>query len=75
MGVAESTGYAWARAHGEDVQNGTAAESKTSFARLIRQSDVQTFIELEVSGVVIRVPREFDADSLTQLIEVIRRSA
>jgi hypothetical protein len=73
VGIAVSTGHAWSKGHREG--KGNAVAKGNGFARLIRQSDVSSGIELEVSGVVIRVPREFDADSLTRLIAVVRRSA
>ena len=73
VGIAVSTGHAWSKAHrgGKDED----ASRGNGFARLIRQSDVSSSFELVVSGVVIKVPREFDADSLTRLIGVVRRSA
>ena len=73
VGVAVSTGHVWSKACGQNRRK-DAVEGK-GFARLIRQGDVSSAIELEVSGMVIRVPREFDADSLAQLITVVRRSA
>lgn len=76
VGVATSTGYAWARAQrAKPVVESLASKSGVGFARLVRQSEVRALIELEVAGVMIRVPAAFDADSLARLINVIRRSA
>lgn len=73
VGIAVSTGHIWSKAHGQNKEKD--AVSGNGFARLIRQGDVSSAIELEVGRVVIRVPREFDAESLLQLIAVVRRSA
>ena len=73
VGIAVSTGHIWSKAHGQAKKNNAVQDN--GFARLIRRSDVTSAIELEVSGVVIKVPREFDADLLAQLIAVVRRSA
>lgn len=73
VGIAVSTGHAWSKVHRQGKEK-DAGQGKR-FARLVRQSDIRSTIELEVSGVVIRVPGEFDADALARLIGVVRRSA
>ena len=76
VGVAASTGYAWASAQRQKSGKWKpAAKGNAGFARLVRQSEVRTLLELEVAGVVIRVPSAFNADALVELIHAVRRSA
>ena len=73
VGISVSTGHIWSK--GDRQGKEKAPVQGNGFVRLIRQSEVGATVELELSGVVIRVPPEFDADSLARLIGVVRRSA
>lgn len=76
VGIAKSTGYAWSRLP-RDTKSAASATATTRFARLMRTKDVQphAVIELEVAGVVVKVPPHFDADALARLVAVLRGQA
>lgn len=66
VGVAPSTGYSWRLG-----MRGKALK-KPQFARLYAQSQAPSRIELEVSGVVIRIEGGFDQEVLGKLLTVVR---
>lgn len=76
VGIANSTGYAWARLQ-RDMEPVASSALRPRFARLIRTNDVlpHPVIEVEVAGVVVKVGRDFDDDALIRLVTVLRRSA
>ena|SRR4028118_656654 len=73
VGIAKSTGYAWSRL-ARDTKPTANATATPRFARLIRTKDVHSHpvIELQVAGVVVKVPSDFDTDSLARLVAVLR---
>ena len=76
VGIAKSTGYAWSRLP-RDTKLAAGATATPQFARLMRTKDVHPHpvIELEVAGVVVKVPLDFDADALARLVAVLRGQA
>ena len=76
VGIAKSTGYAWSRLP-RDIKLAASATATPRFARLMRTKDVHPHpvIELEVAGVVVKVPLDFDADALARLVAALRGQA
>ena len=68
-GVASSTAYKWARA---GQQAGASSSRPPQFARLVPQSQVAPRIEIEVSGVTIRVAADIDSKALARLIAIVK---
>jgi hypothetical protein len=69
VGIANSTGYKWARSIAQTVQ---PAKKPPQFARLVPKGQISPRIEVEVSGAILRVDAGIDAHVLARLVTALR---
>ena len=76
VGVTASTGYAWARRDREQRSNDErpAAATVPGFARLVRQCEMPSRIEIDIAGVVLRVDERINVVALAGLVAAIRKA-
>ena len=71
VGVAVSTGYEWAR----PLRPSTVREPASRvphFARLVREADAGSRMQIDIGGVVIKLESNFDDDALVRVIRIVR---
>lgn len=69
VGVANSTGYKWARSIAKTVQ---PTRKSPQFARLVPTGQISPRIEIEISGAILRVDADIDAQVLARLVTALR---
>lgn len=73
VGIANSTGYKWARSIAQTVQPvQKPAQKPPQFARLVPHGQISPRIEIEVSGAILRVDAGIDAHVLARLVTALR---
>lgn len=70
VGISTSTGFVWSQPLRRAAVKGP--QKAMRFARLVPQATVEKQIQLEVSGVTIKVDSTFDEQTLARLIRVVR---
>jgi transposase-like protein len=73
IGVAASTGYMWLR-QAKFTKAITSEPGRIRFAQLV-PTNTQEDMVLEVAGVVVKIPSNFDEHTLLRLVGALRRSA
>ena len=69
LGINEATAYQWARQNKGRAGRPTAL-TKVSFAQVVRAAPV-SWLVVEVGRAAIRVPREFNAEHLSRVVQAL----